>query len=290
MTDTVVIFLPHAASDAERIAQILNADKQEYSREGFREVFHTYQKIVAIMAAGIIVRALAPLIWNKWEDPAVVVISPDMRYAIPLLGGHHGANALVKKLAGAGLVPVITTATEAAGKEPVEVIAERNASVILNRDSTRAVNTAILEEEVPVHTMTGPGVVIAGPRVSILLRQGEFVVGIGCRRGIRKEEVTAALMNAFSEAGLEPSMVLAYVTTVKKRRETGLLDAIEELCGNLVFLDAQTINAQETVSASRAGNLGLKGVAEPCALALSWRRELVMPKRIYGGVTVAIAR
>jgi cobalt-precorrin 5A hydrolase len=290
MTDTVVIFLPHAAGDAERIARFLNADRREYSREGFQEAFHIYRKILAIMAVGIVVRALAPLIRNKWEDPAVVVISPDLRYAIPLLGGHHGANALAKELVSAGLIPVITTATEAAGKEPVEAIAEKTGSVILNRDSTRVVNAAILEGEVPVCTMRGPGVVIAGPRVSILLHRGEFVVGIGCRRGIQKEEVATALRDAFSEAGLEPRMILAYATTVKKREEEGLREAIENIGGNLVFLDDQTINAQETVSASRAGDLGLKGVAEPCALALSWHRELILSKRVYGSVTIAIAR
>jgi cobalt-precorrin 5A hydrolase len=63
-----------------------------------------------------------------------------------------------------------------------------------------------------------------------------------------------------------------------------------ELSGSLVFLDDGTLNAQEAISPSRAGNLGLKGVAEPAALALSRHRELVLPKRIYGGVTVAIAR
>jgi cobalt-precorrin 5A hydrolase len=290
MTDTVVFFLPHSAEHADRIARFLNADRQEYSGENFKMAFQTYRKIVAIMSSGIVVRALAPLIQNKWEDPAVVVISPDMQYGVPLLGGHHGANALAKELAGAGLIPVITTATEAAGKEAVEAIAEKTESAILNRDSTRAVNAAILEGDAPVYTVPGPGVAIVGPRVSILLRRGEYVVGIGCRRDIAKEEVTAAIRNAFSDAGIDGDAVLAYATTVKKQHEKGLCDAIEDLLGNLVFLDDRIINEQETVSLSRAGDLGLKGVAEPCALALSRHRELVLPKRVYGGVTVAIAR
>jgi cobalt-precorrin 5A hydrolase len=290
MTDTVVFFLPYSAGHAHRIAAFLNADKRQYSRQGLHEAFSTYRNIVAVMSAGIVVRALAPLIRNKWDDPAVVVISPDLRYAVPLLGGHHGANALAKELAKVGLIPVITTATETVGREAVEMMAERTASDILNRDSTRTVNAAILEGDVPVYAVPGPGVVIAGPGVSILLGRGEYVVGIGCRKGIAREEVTAALSTALSDAGIERGMVLAYATTEKKKGETGLQDAVADLNGNLVFLDDLTINAEETVSPSRASDLGLKGVAEPCALALSRHRDLILPKRVYGGVTVAIAR
>jgi cobalt-precorrin 5A hydrolase len=290
MTDTVVISLPHFAIEADRIARVLNADQKEYHRDAFVDAFRAYRRIVAVMSTGIVVRAIAPLIHDKWDDPAVVVVSPDLRYAVPLLGGHHGANVLARDLIGAGLIPVITTATEAMGKESVEGIATRSSCDIMNRDSTRVVNAAMLEGEVPVYTVPGPGVVIAGPQVSILLRPGEYVVGIGCRRGIAKEEVIAALERAFSDAGMEQNRILAFATTSKKKKERGLMDAIAQLGGNLIFLDDQTINAQKTVSASKAGTLGLKGVAEPCALALSRRKELVMSKRVYGGVTVAVAR
>ena len=77
------------------------------------------------MSMGIVVRKIAPLLRDKWTDPAVVVISPDFRYAVPVLGGHHGANDLAKELAGLGLVPVITTATESRGRDSVESLAER---------------------------------------------------------------------------------------------------------------------------------------------------------------------
>lgn len=290
MTDTVVFFLPHAADFAERIARFLGADRKEYSQEDFHDAFHIYRRIVAVMSAGIIVRALAPLIRNKWEDPAVVVISPDSVFAVPLLGGHHGANTLAKELAAVGLIPVITTATETAGKESVEAIANRTTSVILNRDSTRTVNAAILAGEVPVYPIAGPSVVIAGPRVSVLLCRGEYIVGIGCRRGIMKERVLHALKAAFSETGIDSKMVLAYATTNKKKGEKGLRDAIADLFGTLIFVDDHTINKQETVTISRANYLGLKGVAEPCALAFSRHQQLILPKHVYGGVTIAIAR
>ena len=91
-------------------------------------------------------------------------------------------------------------------------------------------------------------------------------------------------------AGIAPEEVLVYATTAKKRGEEGLLRAVAEMGGNLVFLDDDTLNAEEAPTPSRASLIGLAGVAEPAALAVSKRKELVLAKQAYGSVTVAIAR
>ena len=289
MTDTVVIALPYFFSHAKRIAAALGAEAVEYTPEVFSAVFREKKRIVAIMSMGIVVRKIAPLLKDKWTDPAVVVISPDLRYAIPVLGGHHGANELTKELLTIGIQPVITTATESVGRDSVEAIAQRSRLQIVNRDSTRQVNAAMLESDVTVHAVQSPGIVIAGPGVSILLKSGEYTIGVGCRKGVKKEEVIDAIQQALSSSGITEHEVLVYATTVKKLNESGLTNAITALSGNLIFLDDDTINAQSKKSPSQAIRLGLLGVAEPCALAVSKRKELVMEKNVYGRVTVAIA-
>ena len=288
--DTVVIALPHFAADAARVAEFLGADSREYSRSVFREVFSHYRRIVALMSAGIAVRRLGPLLSDKWSDPAVVVVSPDLRYAIPLTGGHHGANDLARQLSGMGMVPVITTATEATGRISVEEVARVTGTDVVNRDSTRSVNAALLEREVPVLSVAGPAVVIASPGVSVLVREGEYTVGVGCRRGVRKGEVIEAITTACAGAGVRPEQVLAYASTARKAHEKGLIDAIVDLGGSLIFLDDAAIQRQPATSPSPAVRLGLPGVAEPCALAISRRKELVREKESHGRVTVAIAR
>lgn len=79
-------------------------------------------------------------------------------------------------------------------------------------------------------------------------------------------------------------------TTVKKFHEEGLHEAIRSLSGNLIFLDDDTINAQVPKTQSRAGMLGLSGVAEPCALALAKSGTLILNKIVYGRVTIAIGK
>ena len=290
MTDTVVIALPYFRHDAGRIAAFLGADVALYTPEIFADVFRDRKRIVALMSMGIVVRKVAPLLGGKWTDPAIVVISPDCRYAIPLLGGHHGANDLAKKLAGLGLVPVITTATESRDRDSVESIAERTGTAVVNRDSTRAVNAALLDRNLPVHAVEGPSVVLAGPNVSILVKRGEYSVGIGCRKGVGEEEVTTAVRTALAENSIAETDVFIYATTVKKMQEPGLIAAVGALSGNLIFLDDDTINAQKGTGPSRASKIGLLGVAGPCALAASKRKEFIMEKKVYGRVTVAIAR
>ena len=289
MTDTVVIALPYFFSHAKRIATALGAEAVEYTPEVFSAIFRDKKRIVAIMSMGIVVRKIAPLLKDKWTDPAVVVVSPDLKYAIPVLGGHHGANELAKELLTIGIQPVITTATESVGRDSVEAIAQRSGLQIVNRDSTRSVNAAMLDADVTVLAMQSPGIVIAGPGVSILLKSGEYSIGVGCRKGVKKEEVINAIQQALSISGIAEHDVLVYATTVKKLNESGLTEAITALSGNLIFLDDDTINAQSKKSPSQATRLGLLGVAEPCALAVSKRKELVMEKNVYGRVTVAIA-
>ena len=290
MTRTVVIALERFLPGARRIADALGADVLPYGPDAFRTAFAGYGRIVAVMSAGIAVRGVAPLLIDKWRDPAVVVVGPDLRYAVPVVGGHHGGNDLARELAALGIEPVITTATETRGRESVEGVAARTGCDVVNRDSTRAVNAAILDGDVPLYAVTGPGIVVAGPRVALLVRKGEYTVGIGCRKGIGAADVVEAVRQALGKAGISPEEVLVYATTAKKRSETGLIDAVAELGGNLVFLDDKTLNAEEAPSPSRASLIGLGGVAEPAALAISKRKVLVLAKQTYGGVTAAIAR
>ena len=70
--------------------------------------------IVGVCAAGILIRTLAPLLGDKTAEPPVVALSDDGAYALPLLGGHRGANRLARRLARAfGGAAAITSASDA---------------------------------------------------------------------------------------------------------------------------------------------------------------------------------
>ena len=64
-----------------------------------QQIFRDGQPIIGICAAGILIRALAPVLDEKKSDPAVLAMSEDGKSIVPLLGGHHGANDLARFVA-----------------------------------------------------------------------------------------------------------------------------------------------------------------------------------------------
>ena len=162
---------------AARIASHLKADLFLYEKGIFERVFKNYGAIVAVFATGIVVREIAPLLDNKWSDPAVVVVDSNLNFAIPLLGGHHGANELARQISELGAVPVLTTATEIHGKPSVEGIADRLGCEIFNKESTIAVNCALLDQEIEILEIKGPRIVIVDGEVSVLLKKRQKNAG-----------------------------------------------------------------------------------------------------------------
>ena len=111
-----------------------------------RERFAGYAGHIFIMATGIVVRAIAPVIGHKTSDPAVVVVDDAGRFAVSLLSGHMGgANRLAREVADVlGATPVITTATDANDLPAVDTIATEAGMHIANPPAIREVNAAVL--------------------------------------------------------------------------------------------------------------------------------------------------
>lgn len=285
-----------------------------YSDDIFEQAFSRYDAIIAIMACGIVVRKIGALVSDKWSDPAVVVVDSNLNFAISLLGGHHGANTLVKRLAGLGCVPVITTATESHGRPSVEGIADALSCEVLNRASTKNVNMVLLDADVPVVKLRGPKIVVVDENVSVIAHtrkashysnnssdssdsndssdseDSSLVVGIGARKGVSTQEVWDAVMSGLLEVGASIGDVGVFATSVLKEHEKGIIECARLLNQRLEFLSDDVLNATSPLSESEAQRFGLLGVAEPCALALSCRGELILKKKVYGNVTIAIAR
>lgn len=79
------------------------------------QIFKQYDGFVFIMAMGIVVRVISPLVRDKYTDPAVVVVDDVGRFVISMLSGHEGgANQLAHQIASIlHTDAVITTGTEA---------------------------------------------------------------------------------------------------------------------------------------------------------------------------------
>ena len=78
-----------------------------------RQLYQQNTPIIALCAAGIVIRTLAPLLLEKGAEPAVLAVAEDGSAVVPLLGGLGGVNVMAREIAaGLGVAPAITTSGE----------------------------------------------------------------------------------------------------------------------------------------------------------------------------------
>ncbi|MEY7850957.1 cobalt-precorrin 5A hydrolase [Natrarchaeobius sp. A-rgal3] len=281
-----------AAELADRYETI---DILEYHGDVFEEFWGEYDCFVGLMASGIAMRKTAHLLDDKWDDPAICVVDEELTWAIPITGGHHGANQVAQDLATMGAVPAMTTASEAAGKQGVESRAKAMDAHVVNGDSTVKTNLAVLDDNLgPVARIDGPRAVLVGDDVTVLKRNTDngVVIGTGSVSGADAEAFLAAWAKALAQTEYEFADVEFIATATRKEDEEGLLAAARERDLGVVTFDKETLLDHEGPTPSKSKELiGWPGVSEASAIAGSREGELVLEKLSYENeVTVAISR
>ena len=146
----------YLTGEGEQLARKLCAARPGdlYGKDQFKEnltkAFGQYDNLVCIMATGIVVRTIAPLLVHKTVDPAVVVMDQHGSFAISLLSGHlGGANDLARQMAEiSGGEAVITTATDVAGRLSFDTFAKRHDMAIENIGQLKFISSELLEDGV----------------------------------------------------------------------------------------------------------------------------------------------
>ncbi|KWF32561.1 cobalamin biosynthesis protein CbiG [Burkholderia diffusa] len=78
-----------------------------------RELYARGLPIVALCAAGIVIRCVAPALADKGVEPPVLAVAEDSSAVVPLLGGLTGVNLIAREIAEClGVAPAITTSGE----------------------------------------------------------------------------------------------------------------------------------------------------------------------------------
>ena len=119
-------------------------------KEFIPQIFDKYDYLVFIMATGIVVRTIAPLIISKFSDPAILVMDEKGNNIISLLSGHMGgANEMTLYMS--DLInshPVITTATDVNKKSSLDIIAKKlNGHIDDFRDNVLKINSMLVNNE-----------------------------------------------------------------------------------------------------------------------------------------------
>lgn len=280
----------------------------------FRENWKEFDAFVAIMATGITIRAIAPLLKDKTTDPAVVSLDEKGTHVISLLSGHlGGGNALSNSVAEiTGGTAVITTASDTLGLTALDLwAAAQNLRAVDRKVFTKAssilVNSGVLRiySEVEIETLP-PGLVavensadadliishyLADPK-KLILHPPNLVVGIGCNRNTPVDEFEKALEELFDELSLSTHSIRNIASIDAKNDEEGLLLFAKKNGWPIEFFDSDEINMVTDVDISYAAlkAVGAKGVAEPTALLSANTSTLLSRKHKWQNITMAVAR
>jgi cobalt-precorrin 5A hydrolase len=155
--------------------------------------------------------------------------------------------------------------------------------------------------EYNVQQITADVVVLISDRVleqasvpTLVLRPQTLSIGIGCRRGTSEQEIINAILRSCEEAQRSPNAIRGLHTAWVKFDEDGLLQAGKSLQVPVVcYSQAQlqkTIDQYEIPTSQYVmEQIGVGAVCEPAAILGTRQGNLILPKRSYSGITVAIA-
>lgn len=280
--------------------------------------FHQYDCWVGIMASGIMVRSLCGLIKTKFTDPAVLVVDENGKHVISLLSGHiGGANHFTVKLAGMiGAVPVITTATDLAGKMGVDTLAYQYWLNIRHKKFIKTMNQYIaaggkVDLDLPAQFDFLKNHPLANKSYNfnkwdksfiraiftdkkVYLTPKRMVAGVGSKKGVTEEQVFFALRSALQYLHLPVDRLDAMATAEIKEEEEGIKLAAIKLNLPLKIISLDKIrhfhHPDCTPSQLVKREFGIEGVSEPTALLEAGENSrLILKKTAYNGVTVAVA-
>jgi cobalt-precorrin 5A hydrolase/precorrin-3B C17-methyltransferase len=97
------------------LAERVDGADRSYSEFGatLRQLYQQDTPIIALCAAGIVIRTLAPLLLEKGTEPPVLAVAEDGSAVVPLLGGLGGVNVMAREIAaGLEVAAAITTSGE----------------------------------------------------------------------------------------------------------------------------------------------------------------------------------
>jgi cobalt-precorrin 5A hydrolase / precorrin-3B C17-methyltransferase len=281
------------------------------------ELFQAGMPIVGLCASGILIRAVAKLLDDKRSEPPVIAVAEDGSSAVPLLGGHRGANRLARAIAAAtGGVAAITTAGDVvlgfgldeppagwhvANPERVKPIAAAllaGGPVALSIEAGTAdwLNSgrARFDAAAPLRIRI-TDCAFSSDDCDLVLHPPVLALGVGCERGCTADELNALADATLAEHGLAAGSVAVVVSLDLKTDEPAVHALAARLGIPARFFSAEELRAETARLASPSETVfretGCYGVAEGAALAaVGPNGALVAAKCKSRRATCAVAR
>ncbi|NTY37334.1 precorrin-3B C(17)-methyltransferase [Burkholderia diffusa] len=237
-----------------------------------RELYARGLPIVALCAAGIVIRCLAPALADKGIEPPVLAVAEDGSAVVPLLGGLTGVNVIARELAEwLGVAPAITTSGElrfgACVLNPPEGYAladvaqgKRFVSDLLAGASTRIDgaapwldDVALPRDDAAAHAIRVTPDAWRGTQHELVIHPRSVVVGVDAQAMHADEALAARIEAALDAQGLARLALAAIVAPASEIGDAALEEAAQTLGVPLRFVDVDVDHRAQTDAATLLG-------------------------------------
>ena len=288
-------------------------------REHLASIWTENQAFIFCLAAGAVVRLVAPLLKNKHDDPAIVVIDSQGDYVISLCSGHQGNADLLAKLVASqlGATAIVTGASSGLSLPGIDTLGFPYGwgkgtgewtgvmSAIARQEKIQVVQEAgstLWQEHLPSEhpfAFGFGGSEIDSPDARIWISstkrkfapQGDYPkvqwhprvlwIGVGCERGTSRELIDTAIDETFKTYHLASEAIAGIVSIDLKVDEVGIVEVCQRR--NLVFktFAATELNQVDvpTPSVVVEQEVGTPSVAEAAAMLMG--QNLLISKQIF---------
>lgn len=305
-----------------KLGETIQREMPEFSLIGQKEFstidVSSIEVIIFIGALGICVRLIAPMVNDKYTDPAVVCVDSVGRNAISVLSGHiGGANRLCEEVAHIiGARPVVTTQSDNIGTWKLDILGkcmgwETDAThAEMNQAIATLVNgkpagllldihdrgTDYLESTLPANVsvvtdrtdMSEYQLIIAvTPYIYnfdtpvLYYRPVVLNLGVGCRRNCNPEGVTEYVEKILIENGISP-LAIKSVSTIDLKKDEPLISKFS-MWHNIQKCNIYTSEQLSGIEVPNPSGkvlevTGVAGVAESCAIKASDNGKIILEK------------
>lgn len=303
----------YAPDDAALVHALPIAPSGSRATDTIAQLFAAGRPVIGICAAGILIRAVAPQLSDKRNEPPLIAVAADGSSVVPLLGGHHGANLLSRRIASVLQgIPAITTAGDLAFglglDEPPEGYMLANPqdakglmANLLRGGGLRIVGDApwLAESNLPL-SADGRMVIevthraIEGSADHLIYHPRNIAIGVGCERNAKPVELIRLVQTTLSDHGIARDSIAGVYSLDLKADEPAMQELARWLGVPFRVFDAATLEAETPRLANPSdtvfAEVGCHGVAEGAALAAAGPdAALIVPKVKSERATCAIA-
>jgi cobalt-precorrin 5A hydrolase / precorrin-3B C17-methyltransferase len=274
------------------------------ARDHITSLFLAGRAVIGICASGILIRAIAGSAKNKHQEPPVIAVSEDGSAIVPLLGGHHGANDLARRIAAlTGGFAAITTASDVMLGTSLDDVPDgyvlSDVSLVKSATARLLAGERLMATEGFAPWLEGLYAENGTLRVAVTTRKAKLgvvtyhpkslAVGIGCERGTSVDEVQSLITSTLEEHGIAPEAIACFASIDLKEDEAAITALAPVRFFSTKELNTQSPRIAKPSEVVRA-EVGTPSVAEAAALAAAGPdAQLIVTKQKSKRATIAIA-